>query len=153
MPIHVPNLSGVDPAGSGFTPLPAGWYDIRVEDASEVTASTGTPGIKLEMSVTAGPHAGHKIFDRMWISAAGLSFVVQRLQAMGYPIPEGEFELEPMELIGRRCSVKVEPRTYTKNDGSQGTADDVKAYDKIAGQDLPVAPAAAAPVGDSDIPF
>lgn len=156
MPIHIPNLDGVNPAGEGFDPLPAGWYNVRVEDATEVKASTGTPGIKLDMAVLDGPHAGRKIFDRIWISPAALSFVVQKLQAMGYPIPSGEFDLEPMELIGRRCAVKVEPRAYTKSDGTPGTSDDVKAYDAIAGADLVTSPGAD-PIGsaspDEDIPF
>jgi hypothetical protein len=156
MGLKIPNLSDVTPAGEGFDPLPAGWYNVRVENAEEVTASTGTPGIKMELAVTDGPYTGRKIWDRMWISEAGAGFIVQKLQAMNYPIPQGEFDLDAIELIGRRCAVKVEPRTYTKSDGTQGTADDVKAYDKVAGPDLPVSPAVPAVGGggvDSDIPF
>lgn len=152
MALTIPPLDGVSPAGD-FTPLEPGWYNVRVENAEETVASTGTPGVKLEFSVIDGEFAGRKVFDRMWISPAALGFVVQKLQAMQYPIPAGEFDLEPIELIGRRCAVKVETRIYTKADGTQGADNDVKAYDQIAGSDLPITPAEPAPVADESFPF
>lgn len=154
MALTIPPLDGVTPSSGDFTPLPDDWYNVRVENAEETVASTGTPGFKLELAVTDGPYAGRKIFDRMWVSPAALGFVVDRLQAMGYPIPAGEFELDPIELIGRRCAVRVTTRTYQKNDGTQGSTNDVKAYDKVSGSDMPITPAQPAMVDENEgLPF
>lgn len=161
MPIHVPNLSDVTPAGGDYEPLPDGWYNVRVTDAEEVTARTGTPGIKVTMQVIDGPHANRKIFDRIWVSEAGAGFLRQKLESMGMAIPASDFALDTGMLVGRRCAVKTSQRPYTKQDGSQAISADVAAYDKIAGADLPTGPdwrdemptASGGGGGDNDIPF
>lgn len=162
MPIQVPNLDGVSPAGGDFEPLEDGWYNVRVIEVEEVMASTGTPGMKVTLQVQDGPHAQRKIFDRIWVSEAGAGFLRQKLESLGMKIPSGSFSLEPASLQGRRCAVKTTQRAYTKKDGSPGISNDVAAYDKIAGSDLPTGPdwrdelpegTAASTKSDDDLPF
>lgn len=142
-PYHL-NLDGVEPASTGdFTVLPNGWYDVRIIEAKEtVSAVKGTPGCELRFRVIDGPHLGSTFKDTLWISAnpAALSFLRQRLESMGYPIPRGEFYLNPQDLIGRIVSVQTEQRQ-----GDKATFMDVKAYDKPAGPDMPSHPGADQP--------
>lgn len=138
MPFHL-NLDGVQAASTGdFTVLPDGWYDVRIIDAKEtVSAVKQTPGVELRFRVLDGNHIGATFKDTLWISSNpnALSFLRQRLEAMGYPIPRGEFYLNPQDLVGRVVSVQTEQRQ-----GDKATFMDVKSYDKPAGPSLPTTP-------------
>jgi hypothetical protein len=95
-----------------FEPLKDDWYAVRVIEAGEETASTGTPGVKLVMEVQEGPSKGRWIWDRIWFTPASMGFARDKLTALGYPIPSGDFSLNPQSLVGYRVSVRTKQETY-----------------------------------------
>jgi hypothetical protein len=137
MSIKVPDLSGTESVG-GFDPLPPGWYSIRVDGAQETKSRSETPGVELTMCVEdPREHANRLLWDTIWITQASLGFVKQKLEAMGYPIPQGGFDLDPNSLVGRRCRVRVDHETYEGK-----TRVKVKGYGAPDGGSFPSTPGA-----------
>lgn len=73
-------------ASSGFEALPNGDYNVTVEKAEVVTASTGAPMIKTVFVVEDGPHAGRKIFNNFVLTVDNpdaLGFFFQNMGHLG----------------------------------------------------------------------
>ena len=52
------------------------------------------------------------MWDTCWLSEKAMWRMKMMLAALQFPIPEGEFELDPAELIGRRMFVDVDHEEY-----------------------------------------
>jgi hypothetical protein len=144
------NLDGVNAATPGsYTVLPDGWYDVRVIAAQEtVSSQKQTPGIELTLRVISDNALGSTFKDTIWLSASptSLGFLRQKLEAMGYPVPAGEFTLNEQELVGRVVAVETKQRQ-----GEKHVFMDVVAYDRStssSGPSMPVGPPPAAPTED-----
>jgi hypothetical protein len=164
MPIHVPAVPEGETARSGgdFEPLPDNiWFTVKVLAAEAVTASTGTPGVKLDMEVTDGAYAKRRIFDRLWASPRSAAWFREKVSAFGVDLPPGEIEMDESILVGRRAAVMTQQESYTNAKGETKIEARPKAYDRIAGPDLPTGPdwrdelpeATPAGVADEDVPF
>jgi hypothetical protein len=94
------------------TLIAPGTYAVIVTDAEERTASTGTEGVQLDLEIVEGSDKGRGLWDTCWITPKAMWRVKQVLSALQYPIPEGEFDLNPADLIGRRMFVAVEHEEY-----------------------------------------
>ncbi|HWH13294.1 MAG TPA: DUF669 domain-containing protein [Miltoncostaeaceae bacterium] len=153
------NFDGIEAkAGGGM--VPPGEYRVRVEHAEETTASTGTPGIELQLRVVGGPEDGGLLFDTIWITPRAMPFVRHRLECMGVKIPAGQWSLTPQPLLGRVARVVVRHETYTSREGEQKVRPRVAGWEKPAADWPPAAPfeePTQAPTGgaggDDDIPF
>lgn len=140
MSIPVPNLSDT-PAAGGFEPVPDGWYSVRVDGASETIARTGTPGIALTLCIEEpAEHRSRLLWDTIWVSPNSLGFVRQKLEALGYPIPTGDFNLDPNALVGRRARVRTEQESYVGSQGEAKTRVSVKTYGVLGQGSFPAAP-------------
>lgn len=122
-----------------------GTYAVIVTDAEERTASTGTQGVALDLEISEGSDKGRGLWDTCWVTEKAMWRVKKMLAALQFPIPEGEFDLDPSELIGRRMFVTVDHEEY---DGKtrvrvQDMAPD-HTFDPLA---MPKAPA------DDGVPF
>ncbi len=145
------DFTGVEPAKI-YDVIPPGKYLIAVKAAEEVTAGTGTPGIKLTLEVLGGEYAGGEIRDGLYFSPKAMPFVMQRLQALGVQIPAGPFQLTASQLVGKRAVVTCRDEEYEGTNGPAKTLR-VKSYDPAgSAQEQPTATAAGT-VRDSDIPF
>lgn len=161
------NMNGVEPQTGGSGPLPEGEYIVKIIEATEKTASTGTPGIECTMEVLVGEHEGGRVWDNIWLSEKALGVARHKLECAGVPIPEDEFVLEAQHLVGRRVQVVVRHEAYTDRESNQRTAARVKAWSAPPGagaaSDDPFSgggagtgipnPAPAGPADDDDIPF
>lgn len=97
-------------AGAGFEPLPNGDYDVQCQSAEATKSSNGKDMFKCVFVVTAGPHAGRKIWNNFTISPENpnaLGFFFQHMAALGLdrtyfaqnPSPEHVAQV----LVGRVC--------------------------------------------------
>lgn len=76
--------SAAQPETYDYSPLPAGWYTVMVEDAAVV--DTRTPGgkrLKTMFSVVSGQHSGRKIFQSFNIKNANQKAVEIGLRELG----------------------------------------------------------------------
>ena len=127
------------------TLVPEGTYAVIVTDAEEKTSSKGTPGIGLDLEITEGSEKGRAVWDTAWVTERAMWRVKKVLSALKYEIPEGEFDLNTADLIGRRMFVSVEHEEY---DGkTRARVADVLPQDGWDPNDLPE------PKAEDDIPF
>jgi len=127
------------------TLVPEGTYAVIVTDAEEKTSSKGTPGIGLDLEITEGSEKGRAVWDTAWVTEKAMWRVKKVLSALKYEIPEGEFDLNTADLIGRRMFVSVEHEKY---DGKMRTrVVDMLPQDGWDPNDLPE------PKPEDDIPF
>jgi len=94
------------------TLVPEGLYSVIVTDAEEKTSSKGTQGIGLDLEITEGSEKGRAVWDTAWVTEKAMWRVKKMLSALKYEIPEGEFDLNTADLIGRRMFVSVEHEEY-----------------------------------------
>lgn len=143
------NMDGVE-AWSGGVILPPGEHHVEIDDANERTSAKNNPQVEVEMRAVGGANDGGKIRDWITLTPAAFGRVRQFLEATGFPIPAGEFEMPVGELVGRQCKIIV--REKAKPDGTK--VSEVVAYEH-PGSDVPAASATAvAAKSDADaLPF
>lgn len=137
------NLTGVEP-WSANTVLSPGSHTVRVIEAEEKPANTGTPQIILQMEAISGAEAGGKIRDWIAITEKCLGRVAQIMQAFGMPIPQGNFSLEAQSFVGKVATVIVR--------SEPGRKDPSKTFSKVAAYEQADSNAGGAPA-PSDDPF
>lgn len=117
------NLSGVE-AWSANTVLSPGSHTVKVIDAKEGAASTGTPQIELTLEAIDGLEVGGTIRDWIAVTERSLGRVAQIMDAFRMGIPEGDFTLEASSFMGKtaRIIVRSEP----------GRKDPSKTFSKVA---------------------
>jgi hypothetical protein len=150
MSIEIPSLNEVDPWKASSI-LPPGWHLCDVDSAEEGTSSGGHPQFEIRLMAIEGEHQGSTITDWLVITQGSLGRVKQVLDALGVPIPEGNFSVEARQLIAKRARVLValEP----KQDGS-GTRSTVKGYQAVEGASASNGSQIGDPLpGEPEIPF
>lgn len=118
----IPVAGGLGDVQSGFTPLPAGTYDVEVLDASEETAgpdakNPGTPYLKLEFQVTDEEYSGRKVWLNASFSEKARGILKGTLLGLGFTEEElasPDLEIDPEELIGRTAKAVVSEGTNPK---------------------------------------
>lgn len=133
------------------TLIAPGTYSVIVTDAEERTASTGTEGIGLDLEIVEGSDKGRGLWDTCWVTEKAMWRVKKVLSALKYDIPEGEFDLNTAELIGRRMFVVCEHEEY---DGkTRVRVVDMIPQDDWDPSDLPKREAEPFKTGEDGIPF
>jgi hypothetical protein len=107
MPIRV-DFTG---SSTGFTPLDAGSYQAKV--------------VKVTLSDDPGPSGFHtvvfewliagtkrKVWDRYSLSPLAIWRLKKVLATLGIETPEGEFEIEPSEVVGCEATLELEVEEY-----------------------------------------
>lgn len=157
-PINM-NLDNVDAWAAGAI-LSPGQHTVRVVEADDSkTSKNGHPQIVLKLEATEGPEAGGSITDWITITPNSLGRVRQILDALQYPIPGGQFQLNAAQLVGRAARIVV--REEASQDGKMRSQ--VKAYEQSGsgvaqassnGQASdPLASIGGHPADDQSIPF
>lgn len=111
-----------------FSAIPAGKYKANVYEVNETETSNdgklpaGTPGITVAFKISEGEHEGRQVFTNFWFAPDGHgskemmdSILFGFLKAVGYEekkLRSGTFKLDPDDLEGRECVVKVTQYTY-----------------------------------------
>jgi hypothetical protein len=94
------------------TLIAPGTYPVIVTDAQETIASTGTQGIQLDLELSEGSDKGRGLWDTCWVTEKAMWRVKKMLTALQFPIPDGEFDLDTAQLIGRRMFVVVDHEVF-----------------------------------------
>lgn len=93
------------PDATDFNPLPDGWYECQVNNCIEKQSRNGI-FFSIELVVTAGVHAGRKMFDTVHFSSKGAmkrtKLVCSRLGIDTH----GVRDIEPADLIGKTALVQ-----------------------------------------------
>jgi Protein of unknown function (DUF669) len=102
-------------------PVPDGWYDLVVTKATVVTASTGSPMIKVVLNIETGPHADRPQFDQFVLSednALAMAIWFRQFAAFGLPADAYFAVRNPSlaqvaeDLLGRHVRAKIGTRRW-----------------------------------------
>lgn len=91
-----------------------GTYTVVVTDAqSGVSPKKKTPQIELSLEIQGGEYNGRGLTDFLYLTPRALWRVGLALKAMGVEFPDqGEFDLDPATLIGKKCQVTTKHDLY-----------------------------------------
>ena len=134
-----------------FSPLPDGWYDVRIDSAEVKQTKSGTGSyIKVRYNVTGPSHAGRVIFGNLNIQNAnpkaeeiGRQQLGELMRAIGLASLS-----DTDQLAGGVLSIKL----ATRKSEEYGDSNDVKGYRPASGA-VPAAKAPSAPVSRSAPPW
>jgi hypothetical protein len=144
--MKINDLSGVPNEETPATLIAPGIYEVLVTNAEEGQASTGTPSVELDLEImSSGDWKGRTQKDWIYITERALWRVRMVLDALQIEVPEGEFDLQPAQLVNRRCEITIDHETYEGKIKAR-----VKRYERVSGE---AAVAAPAPTDNSDLPF
>ena len=124
------SLKDIEPWRAGGPP-PPGSYTARIDDAGEGQSKNGYPQLTINWTVVGGDYDGAEITDWLTITEATRGKVVALLNATGVEITDGDFELNPADLKGRKAQIvcRAEPsykdpsKTVTKVAGYKAAPD------------------------------
>lgn len=127
-----------------------GTYTVVVTDAKEGRSSKKqTPQIELDLEIQGGEYNGRGLREFLYLTPKALWRVGLALKALGVPVPEeGEFQLDPSTLIGRKCQVSVKHEVWESN--VQTRVDTFSPIENGGGPDVGDASGASA---DDGVPF
>lgn len=140
---------------NGFEPIPAGWYMVRINQASLETTKAGTGQyIKIRYDVVGPSHEGRVLFGNLNISnpnPKAEEIGRQQLGDMMRSIGLNQVQ-DTDQLIGGELQVKVS----VKDDPNYGPSNECKGFKPLAGgaptQATAPAPAPAAQEGAGTAP-
>lgn len=95
-----------------FVLIPEGLHVCRIAEVRTGQARDGSERWRLRLEVDEGQWAGRTAaWDSLTWSERGVHRVKKVLEALGFDV-QGELELAPDELIGRRARVMLEPEQW-----------------------------------------
>lgn len=148
------NMNGVKAWEPGAV-LSPGTHVVKVTEAKEEPASTGTPQIVLKMEAVAGDEIGGTISDWMTVTYNSRGRVLMIMQAFQVQVPEGDFNLEASWFVGHHAQITVRQEPSRKDPSK--TFNSVAAYSPVEGagpvasqQGDPLAQAAQQPAPQSE---
>ena len=132
------------PASNDYSPLPAGWYSVRITEAELKDTKAGTGKyIKVRYDVTGGAHAGRVIFGMITVrnpnakaEEIGRSQLAKLIRSIGL----NEVS-DTDQLIGGEMLVKVTIRQSEE----YGDSNEVKDWKAASGGTAPAASTPPAP--------
>lgn len=108
---------------AGFDPVPAGTYDVIIDNAAAKPTNTGKQMVAVQFKVESGPYAGKVIFNQFVLSPENpnaLAFFFRHMNAIGlsseYFSTNPPLERVAADLTGRRCRVSVSIRRWNDTD-------------------------------------
>ena len=103
------NFDGVE---TGYKAVPEGTYEVRVKEIEAGTSQANAPKLDFKFEIISGKNKGSILFYTCSLQPQALFKLKVVLEALGYEIPEGNFNLDIDELIDLECSVEVAHETY-----------------------------------------
>lgn len=121
----------------GFTPLPAGTYDVVVSKADVKSFKGGAKeGWNITFVVEGGPEAGRRVFTNLVISpesAKAIAILLRQLEELGVKgvlDAGGTLQQVAAALLNQKATIEVETRIYNEK-----PTNDVKKITKRTGGD------------------
>jgi hypothetical protein len=126
MPIRI-DMSGVQEGGS-YAVLEPGIYPAHV-DSIELSQKPGPSGFHyLTFVYQTDESTKRNIWVNYSLSPAALWRLKGDLVKLGVEVPDGEFELEPADVVGAKCQVKVSKKPhYSRPNEEDNEIDEVLA--------------------------
>lgn len=103
------NFDGVE---TGYKAIPEGTYEVRVKEIETGTSQAGAPKLDFKFEIISGKNKGSILFYTCSLQPQALFKLKVVLEALGYEIPDGNFNLDVDELVDLECSVEVAHETY-----------------------------------------
>jgi hypothetical protein len=128
-----------DVRDGGFEPLPEGEYEATVfEVEQKVGQSSGKPYLNWQFKLQDPNYDNRRAFFMTSLSPNALWKLKDTLKALGVDEEDlaGNFELDPQELVGTECTIKIGHEEYNG-----------EVRDRV----LDVLPAGSASSGDIDL--
>lgn len=104
------NFANVDDVDD-YSPIPDGDYLCRLTEIELDSTRSGDEMWKLRFAVEEGEYAGRLIFDNLVFSAAAMKRVKLICSRLGIDT-DGELDLVPDLIRGRRCVITVHTEEY-----------------------------------------
>lgn len=138
---RIPYSSG--DSGGGFTPLPNGTYDFRIEETIQGVSKAGNNQLQIKMEVLDGPHTGKKM--SVWYSLLDnslwkLKLLLKALNIEGEDTGRVDDKGEPILdfddewLVGRCVTYDVTQREYNGRTNNNFDGERMSPFDEEAGQ-------------------
>ncbi len=90
------------------TIITPGDYQVIVTDAEEGESSKGTPCITVTLELLdGGEFKGRTLRDWLYTTPKAIWRVGELMHALGLEVPQGDFDLNPAQLIGRQAKATV----------------------------------------------
>src|SRR5262245_28365800 len=138
-----------------LAPLPPGPYTCSLDDIRPDASRSGTPRLKITLTVKDGEHAGRRVFHDAYLSVAAIPFTLRLLGKVG---------LDDLDLIDRGIppGIVVRAKVVQRSRDDGETFNEVRDWSLVAVESPPPAadpapwvvdPAAAdgtTPKGDAD---
>jgi len=112
--IDFPSIPNVDE----FDLMPDGKYACHLEEVEEDVTKRGDEMWRLRFTVDEGEHSGRLIFDNMVFSPKAMPRAKLICQCLGLDVSQSS-DLNPEDLIGRRCVISVITQDYQDNSGQE----------------------------------
>lgn len=103
------NLDGVE-AWTGGVLLPVGRHLCKIAAAEEGESANGNPQVRMQWEAVAGDCVGGTIRERLTITPGTQGKVRAFLEAVGAPIPAGDFALDVQRLVSLRATITIAER-------------------------------------------
>lgn len=100
--------------GRGSRPhLPEGDYAAKVKSAKLTESSEKkTPGIDLELVITAGKQKGKTLHDTLWLSEKAMWKVRTAMEGMGLKVPSKRVKVDITKFKGKEVAIALEDEEY-----------------------------------------
>lgn len=155
--VKIPDLSNVEAVDYGGGLVTAGWHVFQIDDAQDDVSGNGNPMFILQLQVAAkdDPDNGMSMRHWMTITPKTMPGIKHQLQCLGVTIPDGDFELNGRQLVGRKFKGLIRHEPYVK-DGEQRMGAKVMSWAPLSTtppSDAGNWPGAVTGGIDDDIPF
>lgn len=106
--ISVPSLADIETS----TRFPEGVYQAKVVGCEPTEASTGTDQIAWKFEITDGKFSGKTIPHYTPLTDKSLWKLKKLLEAIGFEIPDEEFDIDPDDVIDSELSIQIGDHEY-----------------------------------------
>jgi len=121
------NLKDVQTKGGGFTPLPVGVYNLRIEKVDIKKSKSNNDMINLQLVVTDGQYAGRYVFDQLAFTESSLWKIKTMLEVVGSKLVDSD-NVEVKEIATELLYKPVAAYVEIVSDGKGGQTNQPKQY-------------------------
>lgn len=109
---NVISVDFTDVESGGGMPTPDGYYVAEVTKAEQEVSQNGNDMITVRWKT----NIGSSVFDRFVLVPQSLWVLRTALEAMGFEIPDGQFDFDVDDLVGNSCGIEITNEEYEEKD-------------------------------------
>lgn len=102
-----------------FEPIPEGLYDATISDVSEPQRGPKSAYVRVEFTISDGPHEGRKIWRNYPIEGRGAGFFIDLAnKAVGAELSPGDMvDFDTDDLVGAEVRILVSQTEFPEGSG------------------------------------